>query len=445
MNFKIRLLLSTILCMIPFTGCSQKTDQAVMFRGNKQHTGIYTTQGVEQFSAVKWTFKTGGKIISSPVISQKTAYFGSSDFFLYAVDITTGQQKWKFDTDGVVTSSPAVCEGLVLFGSFDGLFYAVDAKSGKEKWKFETGGEQLFGAIGLWGLTPKDKMLSDPWDLFISSTVVDGSIVYFGSGDSYIYALNVKTGEEIWKFKTEMGVHSSPAIYNGKLYCGSWDSQVYALDAKTGKKVWQFNTGKDDQYHLYEGVQSSPVIVDSTVYIGSRSAKFFALNSETGEKKWQYETGGPWIPSSASVYKGTVYFGTSDSYLMLALDCVTGKKKWEFNAGAWVFSSPAIVGETIYFGCHNGRLFALDITTGNKKWEFQTDVSKKNVNNYYTDDGKFKIESYTPAPDPNDAYGNYLTQVEDKILSIGAIISSPLVKDGVIYFGSTDGTLYALE
>lgn len=125
MNFKSRFLSITILSVLIFVGCSQKIGQADMFRGDKQHSGIYKTQGFEQFSAIKWTFKTEGKIISSPAIQNNTAYIGSSDKFLYAFDITTGQQKWRFETGGVVTSSPAVSGGLVLFGSADGNFYAI--------------------------------------------------------------------------------------------------------------------------------------------------------------------------------------------------------------------------------------------------------------------------------------------------------------------------------
>src|SRR4051794_8327306 len=48
--------------------------------------------------------------------------------------------KWAFKTDGPVISSPAISDGVVFFGSSDGCMYAVDQKTGQQKWKHQTGG-----------------------------------------------------------------------------------------------------------------------------------------------------------------------------------------------------------------------------------------------------------------------------------------------------------------
>ena len=53
-----------------------------------------------------------------------TAYFGSNDHYVYAVNIADGVQRWKFKTGSRVTSSPAVYDGRVYFGSYDGNIYA---------------------------------------------------------------------------------------------------------------------------------------------------------------------------------------------------------------------------------------------------------------------------------------------------------------------------------
>ena len=49
--------------------------------------------------------------------------------------------KWKFETGDIVRSSPTASDGIVYFGSEDNYFYAIDAKTGEEKWKFKTGDE----------------------------------------------------------------------------------------------------------------------------------------------------------------------------------------------------------------------------------------------------------------------------------------------------------------
>ena len=78
--------------------CSPAFDQDAMFRGAPQHTGVYAGPGVPQFTKVKWQFHTDGQILSSPAIANGALYVGSSDHFLYALDLAAGTLKWKFKT-----------------------------------------------------------------------------------------------------------------------------------------------------------------------------------------------------------------------------------------------------------------------------------------------------------------------------------------------------------
>jgi outer membrane protein assembly factor BamB len=54
-------------------------------------------------------------------------------------------------------------------------------------------------------------------------------MVYFGSGDGRLYALDARTGQEKWRFKTDGGVNSSPAVAGGVVYFGSTDGYLYAV------------------------------------------------------------------------------------------------------------------------------------------------------------------------------------------------------------------------
>src|SRR5215470_7275659 len=78
---------------------------AVMFRGNPQHTGVYQAAGVPRFSKVKWKFHTNGSVVSSPAVAGGVVYVGSSDGAFYAVDLENGSLKWKFPTNSRVSSS----------------------------------------------------------------------------------------------------------------------------------------------------------------------------------------------------------------------------------------------------------------------------------------------------------------------------------------------------
>ncbi len=76
-------------------------------------------------------------------LRQGAVYFGSGDGNLYALDAASGELRWKFKTGDVVHSSPALVDGVLFFGSWDSYFYAVDAATGKEKWRFHSGEDPL--------------------------------------------------------------------------------------------------------------------------------------------------------------------------------------------------------------------------------------------------------------------------------------------------------------
>src|SRR5262245_23652508 len=64
-----------------------------------------------------------------------------------------------------------------------------------------------------------------------SSPAVTNDAVYFGSGDGYLYAVDIQSGQEKWCCKTEGAVHSSPAVANGVVYFTSRDNCLYAVEA----------------------------------------------------------------------------------------------------------------------------------------------------------------------------------------------------------------------
>jgi eukaryotic-like serine/threonine-protein kinase len=412
-----------------------------MFRGNLQHTGVYEAAGVAKFSSLKWKFHTAGVLIGSPAVSNGRIYFGSTDGNLYAVDAESGAQQWKFEAKSRIPSSPAVSAGIVYFTAYDGNFYAVDASTGVLKWKFQTGGERRFAGKHLHGVQPVSETMPDPFDCYLSSPVVWRGAVYFGSGDGNVYSLNAASGTLNWKFKTGDVVHASPAIANGTVFIGSWDSFFYALDASTGKEKWRFKTGDDPDTHNQVGIQSSAAVVDGMVYFGCRDSHLYALDANTGRQKWAYGTDGSWVVSSPSVRDGKVYFATSDSSLVYELDAKSGVALRSLGLNHWyLYSSPALVGGMLYVGSTQGKLVAIDLASFNPAWSFQTDGTKEHGPDYTKEDG-------TPNGDAiyvSDFYDEMVAGV-GRVMSMGAIISSPVAADNVVFVASGDGNLYALR
>ena len=147
---------------------------------------------------------------------------------------------WNFSTGGLVTTSPAVANGVVYFGSYDHKIYALDATTGAKKWDFTTG------------------------SVVASAAVVANGNVYVGSYDNQTYALNADTGALVWKVETgyDQCVQASPAYANGILYTGgAFDKKVYALDPATGAEKWS--------YTMNEGLTTAPAVIGHTVYVTS--------------------------------------------------------------------------------------------------------------------------------------------------------------------------------
>ncbi len=116
------------------------------------------------------------------------------------------QLDWSFTTGAFIHSSPAVVNGVVYVGSDDQNVYALNSTTGAKKWSFHAGGGIDF-----------------------SSPAVANGVVYIGSGDHNVYALNATTGAKLWSFTTGSFVFSSPAVVNGVVYIGSDDAKVYAF------------------------------------------------------------------------------------------------------------------------------------------------------------------------------------------------------------------------
>ena len=420
-----------LLLLIPGGGLAA---DSASFRGNAQHTGVYDAAGVPKLGGIKWSFKTEGQVIASPAVHGDTVYIGSTGGILYAIDRATGASKWQYLVKSRIASSPAVAGGLIYFGAFDGNFYAVEETNGQLKWKFQTAGERRFAAAHLHGLLPEHDTMPDPWDCYLSSPVVWNGAVYFGSGDGNVYALDAPSGALKWKFATGNVVHASPAIADGTLFVGSWDSFFYALDTATGAEKWRFKTGEDPVNHNQQGIQSSAAIADGMVYFGCRDGHLYALDEQTGAMKWAYNTKGSWVLNSPAVSRGKVYFATSDTGLLYSADAKTGAIGFSVNWGWPMYSSPAIAGDMLYIGSTAGTINAVNLADGSKAWSFATEASRKNgadILNYF-------------APFTTNFYDDVMASYA-KLLTLGPILSSPVVVDNVIYVGSVDGNVYALN
>jgi len=280
--------------------------------------------------------------------------------------------------------------------------------------------------------------MPDPFDVFLSSPTVVGQTVYIGSGDHHLYAIDAQSGAMRWTFETGNVVHASPAVVAGVLYIGSWDRNLYALNAATGALIWKFQTGDDTDIYNQVGIASSAAVAAGTVFFGCRDGHFYAVDAKTGAKKWEHDNKMGWVIASPAVDHGIVYFPTSDGQRFKALDAATGATVYDIPNNAVSFSSPAVVRDSVFYGTSDGWLHAVDLSTGRSKTNFQTEGSKENAAKYIDVAGNIRSAALYP-----DSTLDGMIIGLDRMFSLGSV--PPVVVDGVVYFGSTDGNVYAVE
>src|SRR5215204_4995767 len=133
----------------------------------------------------------------------------------------------------------------------------------------------------------------------------------------------------LWRFPTEDKVSSSAAVVDGLLYIGSSDHHLYALDAQQGALVWRFDAGGN--------VVSSPAVEEGLVIIGSFDGNVYAVDANEGTERWRFGTNGS-ISASAVLVTGTVIIGSDDGFLY-ALDVATGTERWRVDTGGSIVAS----------------------------------------------------------------------------------------------------------
>ncbi|MFF9774956.1 PQQ-binding-like beta-propeller repeat protein [Streptomyces sp. NPDC013978] len=250
----------------------------------------------------------------------------------------SGEQRWLFRAGDSLSSSGAVAGGVVFVGSVDKSLYAVDAATGKRRWTFPTGGAVL------------------------SSPAVAGGVVYIGSVDKSLYAVDAASGKRRWRFRTGNVVDPPGAVAGGVVFVGCRDGNLYAVDATSGEQRWRFRTGG--------AVGSSPAVAGGVVYVGSQDGNLYAVDATSGEQRWKFPTQ-HFVSSSPAVVDGVVYVGGWDRNLY-AVDAASGEQRWRFRTGGAVGSSPAVAGGVVYVGSEDGNLYAVDAASGEKRWNFHT-------------------------------------------------------------------------
>lgn len=354
-----------------------------MFRLGPQHQGRTPFVLPARKPEVRWTYETRGPVTSSPAVLRAGApgavIVGSHDSRVHLVG-AQGEALWSFATGDLVFGSPAVgADGVVYIGSDDDHLYALDLHERRARWKLRIGACKQSVGVG-----PQ----ASRCDVDAGPTIGPDGTLYTG-GDG-IYAIR-PDGTVLWKYLTGGHVSSAPALLpDGTVVAGCQDNLLYAI-APDGTKRWDFRAGDD--------IESSPAVGDDgTVYVGADDQKLYAINPQ-GALVWAFSATDDIRASPAIGVDGTIYVGAFDSLFYAVRP--DGTLAWTFRAGDRILSSALVdPSGAVLFGSQDDRLYALE-PDGRHRWSVELG---------------------------------------------GDVDSSPaLAPDGTIYVGADDHKLYALR
>ena len=234
---------------------------------------------------VKWRYASEDAIgESSPTVANGLVYAGDLGGTFHAVNTTDGQGVWKYKTDGEIKCSPVVVGERVLIGSYDGSLYCFEMRTGKTAWRYKTenyvhgtpcvvngvayfaGCDEIFH--GLRVSDGKEIVRLPGIGNTGASVAMVGDQVFFGNFSNEVLSYNLKTRRRVWRYlhpQRQFPFYSSAAVLDGKVILGGRDKVIHCLNAATGKELWSFRT--------QARVESSPALASGRVYVGSNDGR----------------------------------------------------------------------------------------------------------------------------------------------------------------------------
>jgi outer membrane protein assembly factor BamB len=316
-----------------------------------------------------WRLQTRNALEPPGVVAYGRLFVADQHGAMFAVNGRTGRVVWRRTFPNCAAGSAAVGGGIVYQPFMHrlpcpknqpgatGFIEAIDAKTGKTRWRFDVG-------------------------VVESAPLLIGHLLYFGSWDRKVYALDVrrKRNKVVWSTATDDKVVAAPAYANGTIYVGTNGGRVYALNAKTGKVLWRADSFS--HFGRREYFYAAPAVAYGRVFVGNTDGTVYAYGAGTGHLLWARQVG-TYVYAAPAVWRKTVYVGTWDGYFT-ALDARTGEIRWRFNAPGGIMGAPTVMAGLVYFSTFgkftqshlrrvkSGRraTFALNARTGQTVWTF---------------------------------------------------------------------------
>jgi outer membrane protein assembly factor BamB len=272
---------------------------------------------------------------------------------------------------------------------------------------------------------------------------IDKDNIYFGNSLGYVKAFNKKTGKVRWQYKTAAMLFSRPAVSKKYIIMPTADHRLVWLNKADGKVVYEY---KSDGPYVADGV-----IKNGVLYQGGFKT-FQAWNVDKKTMLWHYDSIFNYCQAAPVVDGNDVYFGAWDTNLR-ALNAKTGRLEWSWNNGIKqnLFSPgncvPAVTKDKVFIVAPDRFMTAFDRRSGKVLWhEHNSNTVRESQG--LSEDGKLvyaKTMDGTVIAVGTDSAKYDLKWVVDAGLGYEHAPCIILEKDGVVYVGSRQGLMVAID
>ena len=291
----------------------------------------------------------------------------ANGFTVTAYDAATQEVQWTFPgpNDEVnrqvqFYSAPSVQDGRVIFGDYGAPGGMLNPKVTVTVYALENTSPEA--AID-WTASEvaTDKIVAPPLQV--------GDVVYVGTADNKMFALNAATGAPVWPqpFETGHSIWGQAAYRDGILYVTSLDRSLHALDAETGVEKW---------HTQFEGaIASQPVLDEGLVYVAEFGNQVHGVDVTSGNIVWSAPAEN-WVWGAPAYADGVVYYADIDGNVF-AVNAQTGASLWQSTTPGAVQTNPLVVDGVVYIASEGessnedvtaGALTAFDAATGEQLW-----------------------------------------------------------------------------
>lgn len=291
---------------------------------------------------------------ASPIVDGGVVYAASArGASLYALDPVTGNALWTYRTRGRVESTPAVGNGRVYVADAKGRLHAVNQADGAPLWRVELGS------------LPTARVLhhEDGVDRVLVST-----------NDNRVHARNAANGAELWTYRrdppadltlygTSSPVHVTTSAGNA-FVVGFSDGTLVALRPANGTVLWEtklVSTGR------FRDVDGTVVQSGERLYVTTYGNELAALDAATGRVLWTAAPGGA---TGIALAGGRLYHGV-DTGEVIARDPADGREIWRWKLPAGVPTTPVVAGDLVFVASSSRSLYALKAASGKLGWAYE--------------------------------------------------------------------------